>query len=427
MKNLYKVIAVFIISAFVISCSKENDSETANVKFVSSLANGDIMTKATNQEVFGEFYSAIINGTLAADSYHLILTEVGGDVRYEFYGSWKSSDFVTVKTGRYHVKGVSTASGDYLQDKCSLVFNDIVDISAHDSTISIEGNYDCYLLIFDTNQVSTVVNFTGVENLEFFDFSHYKYAFVNDTIYDIFGRDIANINGTNVNGSNFIIKTGYFPFVKGMHYVFSPVNSEFYVPEMEDGWDEHGNTNYSNEFDTVSNGVDLGLSVEWAEWNLGANANYEYGALYGMGDPTGLNHGYDGYFFNNESICGTDYDLARVKWGDEWRLPNRTELDELVKECTWASDNVNGVDGVRATGPNGNSIFFPYAGDRNGEDYFRVGEEVHIWTGTPYCTYHKSGYYDIDAKHGMVTQNDGCPSYVGQTIRPVREIVTYCK
>lgn len=38
---------------------------------------------------------------------------------------------------------------------------------------------------------------------------------------------------------------------------------------------------------TVAEAVDLGLSVKWASWNIGASAPEEFGGRYGWADPTG--------------------------------------------------------------------------------------------------------------------------------------------
>lgn len=38
---------------------------------------------------------------------------------------------------------------------------------------------------------------------------------------------------------------------------------------------------------TENNPVDLGLSVKWAAYNVGASSPEEYGGLYGWADPTG--------------------------------------------------------------------------------------------------------------------------------------------
>lgn len=58
----------------------------------------------------------------------------------------------------------------------------------------------------------------------------------------------------------------------------------------------------------------------------------------------------------------------RAKWGNEWRLPTLDEMRELRERCACRWVIYNGVKGIKATGPNGNSIFLPAAGNYWGEE-----------------------------------------------------------
>lgn len=82
--------------------------------------------------------------------------------------------------------------------------------------------------------------------------------------------------------------------------------------------------------------VDLGLSIKWAGWNIGASAPEELGGLYGWGDPTGtkVSGNDDEYPSKNPpiNICGTKYDIAHVQWGNGWRLPTKKEIEELMPD-----------------------------------------------------------------------------------------------
>lgn len=182
-------------------------------------------------------------------------------------------------------------------------------------------------------------------------------------------------------------------------------------------------TNDVNEFGTVADVVDLGLSVKWASWNVGASSIGDYGGLYGAGDPTGQNTSTsyaDYYWKDGESICGTDYDLAKAKWGEEWRMPKWSELEELITKCQWKDGEVNGVKGNWVTGPNGNSIFLPWAGNRKGASIFSdEGIKGYYWSGDMGVSLHSYGYKDIDVKSGGVFQTDGAECFWGQSIRPV--------
>ena len=193
-------------------------------------------------------------------------------------------------------------------------------------------------------------------------------------------------------------------------------------------WNKFSNivesTSQSNDdFGKVADIVDLGLSVKWASWNVGASKVGDYGGLYGAGDPTGqktsTNTG-NYYFKDGESICGTEYDLAYVKWGKPWRMPTWSELEELKTKCTWTDGVVDGVKGSWVKSPNGNSIFLLWAGNRKGSSTFSgKGSNGYYWSGDMGVSQHKYGYKDLDIKSGGVSQTDGAENYWGQSIRPV--------
>ncbi len=176
-------------------------------------------------------------------------------------------------------------------------------------------------------------------------------------------------------------------------------------------------------FGTTADIVDLGLSVKWSSWNLGASAPQEYGGYYGMGDPTGdltSTNDEDYYYVYHTSISGTEYDIAHVQWKDLWRLPTVAELEELRDKCSWQHDQyVEGVRGSIATGPNGNSIFIPYAGVRSGASMLFVGGHASIWSGFAGSEQYSRGYMDMDIYSSGYFYMNGAEVSLGQTVRPV--------
>lgn len=108
--------------------------------------------------------------------------------------------------------------------------------------------------------------------------------------------------------------------------------------------------------------VNLGLSVKWASFNIGATTPSELGGLYLWGDAsdTGAVPIYEAP--DTDKIYGTRYDIARAMWGGTWRLPSKVEQEELINKCSWERAVVNGVQGMKVTGVNGNSIFLPPTG-----------------------------------------------------------------
>ena len=110
--------------------------------------------------------------------------------------------------------------------------------------------------------------------------------------------------------------------------------------------------------------IDLGLpsGTKWASCNIGANKPEEYGDYFSWGETTTKkeytknNYLYykNGKYLNiGADISGTQYDVARAKWGGKWRIPTKDEVEELVDNCKYEWTTLNGVKGGKFTGPNG--------------------------------------------------------------------------
>ena len=138
----------------------------------------------------------------------------------------------------------------------------------------------------------------------------------------------------------------------------------------------------------VPEAIDLGLSVKWASFNLGASAPEEYGDHYAWGEIEPKNtytwenylwcmgstssltkycssadYGYNGYT-DDRKVLELEDDAAHVNLRGNWRMPTYEEIYELIDNCTWEWTTRNGVKGYVVTGANDNSIFLPAAGFR---------------------------------------------------------------
>lgn len=159
------------------------------------------------------------------------------------------------------------------------------------------------------------------------------------------------------------------------------------------GTHEHMNDNTAedpNDNTAPGTAVDLGLSVKWANVNVGADSPEDYGGYFAWGETEEKDEYSEGsyLYYNNgyqnigSDISGTDYDVAHVRWGGTWRMPTITELKELSDECTWTWTTQNGVNGYKVTGPNGNSIFLPAAGYRYGTSVDYAGSYGYYWSSS---------------------------------------------
>ena len=170
--------------------------------------------------------------------------------------------------------------------------------------------------------------------------------------------------------------------------------------------------------------VDLGLSVKWASCNVGAERPEEYGDYFAWGEISPK----ESYTEDNCLTYGksmTDisgkpqYDAATANWGGAWRMPTYSELKELGSNCTWEWTTLNGVNGRKVTGPNGNSIFLPAAGYRYGTSSYDVGSYGDYWSSAPYEGGGSRAYRLYFYIGYCVWGSGSC--YYGQSVRPVLE------
>ncbi len=170
---------------------------------------------------------------------------------------------------------------------------------------------------------------------------------------------------------------------------------------------QDGSGSYASCFVIVSrkcpsNAIDLGLTNEdgykiyWAKCNLGATSPEQIGEFYSWGETETKSifrtTNYQWYQNNKYVLPGglndisrSSYDVAYVKLGSEWHIPKPYDRNELDKRCSWVETTSNGIKGLKATGPNGQTIFFPYTGKKeyySGEDSYNNKDSGFYW-----CSY----------------------------------------
>ena len=192
--------------------------------------------------------------------------------------------------------------------------------------------------------------------------------------------------------------------------------------------------NEANPDDYHPHAVDLGLpsGLKWATCNVGASSPEEYGDYFAWGDmEKKSDYDYDTYIYHNyitdeytnlgSNISSTQYDVAHVKWGSNWRMPTYDEIKELIKNCTWQWTTHNGVNGQLVTGPNGNSIFLPATGWYYGTNLNDRGTTGCYWSATQLEGYSgRGGAYQLYIYDGYRSMHAKF-RYYGLSVRPVTD------
>ena len=170
--------------------------------------------------------------------------------------------------------------------------------------------------------------------------------------------------------------------------------------------------------------VDLGLPSGnlWASCNLGAYTPGEPGAYFAWGEtePKGV-FTIDNYKFRSSTkyqyqklpdVLKPEDDAAHVKLGGKWRIPTTVDVLELARECK-VQEVTTPAPGVLVTGPNGNTIFMPFAGYYN----YSIIDRYYLYNWTScYGT-------DKNKNRGRIWAEKlnfyNLNLYLGATIRPV--------
>ena len=189
--------------------------------------------------------------------------------------------------------------------------------------------------------------------------------------------------------------------------------------------------------------VDLGLpsGLKWATCNVGADSPEDYGNYYAWGETTtkstytednsltdGLNESQlqsQGYIDGSGNLTPS-HDAATANWGGSWRMPTKTELEELLKNCIWMfteQDNVKGCKVISKT--NNNYLFLPAAGEILAYDHYLTNEYGIYWSSTPYDVsrdeHSEFLSFDIDGEGMGYSLGLLYDRLYGRSIRPVSD------
>lgn len=218
-------------------------------------------------------------------------------------------------------------------------------------------------------------------------------------------------------------------YVRLYEYVKYKNDNEYYYGEAHDYPIKHSVTSCPDH--NHPHMIDLGLpsGTKWACCNVGASTPEGYGGHFAWGETnTKSTYNWETYKWGSSwdnvvnigsDIAGTGYDAATTNWGAPWRMPNLTQIKELLDNCTSVWTTENRVYGRRFTGVNGGSIFLPFAGSHWEEgNLIFVGSCGYYWSSTLDESGPGSACY-LYLDPGKVYL-DGSNRYASRSVRPVR-------
>ena len=204
--------------------------------------------------------------------------------------------------------------------------------------------------------------------------------------------------------------------------------------------------------------VDLGLpsGLQWATCNVGAETPEGYGNYFAWGEtqPKGTynwntyqycngsyntltkycnnsSYGYNGFTDHLTTLVSED-DAATANWGADWRMPTDTEWQELYDNTTYTNATLNGVKGKLFTGSNGNGLFLPVAGYRDGNYLQDASSQGRYWSNSlnnfpnsARGVHFTWSYYNWDwgyfkmSSNGRYFDTSSDNRYYGQSVRAV--------
>ena len=204
---------------------------------------------------------------------------------------------------------------------------------------------------------------------------------------------------------------------------------------------------YSGEI-AVEEAVDLGLSVYWAGYNIGAERPEQIGSYFCWAE-TSVKEEDVPYEEANwkywDEVAGrlkynaadkidqiaAEDDAATAAWGDDYRIPTQEEIQELIDGCNWTYAKYNGVTGWVATKKPAEveegdeeveedlpSIFFPDSGYKVAQSLQGKSRGIYL-SASLYATGAKFAFTFVTSDRGVSVGS--LDVFYGGQIRAVKE------
>ena len=159
----------------------------------------------------------------------------------------------------------------------------------------------------------------------------------------------------------------------------------------------------------VTHGITADKKFKWADYKLCGGSSstltkYNDNSSYGAVDTLTTLEQEDDAAYVSDKTC---------------RMPTKADFEELTANTTSTWETLNGVNGMRFTSTNGNSIFVPAAGycGKGSVDY--GGSYGYLWSSSLYESVSRGAWF-LYFYSGNMFMNNGI-RYYGYTVRAVKE------
>ncbi len=379
------------------ACSDDDDYSISNTPIVTDVETGDAIVTAVSASIGNGIVKDLSGANSGSYEVGVVYSTAADPTKggTRAVGSWSND------TVRASINGLSTGTKYYyatyvcLQGKV-YKYGEVKEFTATNATAAADAATDVT----------------------------YTHATINASFAGIDGLGTVE-KGIKVGRSNDAATLMETPDVKaGEVKGLLPGTTYYYLPYVKvgDGY-VLGNV---QEFTTQTQDmeyVDLGLSVMWAKYNIGAEQEQETGTLLGYGD--GRNEKFSKLLgdYIAADIADNEFDITNELSLDGASpmlsaMPSLDQVKELIQNTTKTIEEVEGVKGIRFTAANGNSIFLPYTGYRDGTNFVDDGKGFY-WTGnvssvnTDYAS-------TLTFDQNGVVKNGNSLRYYGVPVRTVR-------
>ncbi len=249
-KLIVMMMLAVVMAASMTSCSSQTDEPTTptpeevSVKLDYAFFEQGSMSRS-GESVYESFYNDYVKTKILAPYSYYLTFRVEDDVRATMQGPWGGAG-IRLKEGNYKVVGSSTpkiySSSHGAEDICDSLyihFDEPVSITKTTEKITLSAKYDCYLLLFNANNIKSITASFGDKKLA--QVGNVYYLFVRKDCYTTQGSfgpyntalylDIVKKDGTKIDN----LKIGEQGFEKGKYYYFNDMTNSFDIDPMVNG------------------------------------------------------------------------------------------------------------------------------------------------------------------------------------------------